>query len=67
MKELTDNQVLILVEDLISTGHTDKAHDLLMMDIEFYQNIQKQNHPDTAVWQNASERLTPLFKLMAQL
>ena len=33
--------------------------------IEEYQNVQKQNHPDTAAWQEASERLAPLFKLMA--
>ena len=30
-----------------------------------YQEVQKRNHPDSAAWQEASERLQPLFKLMA--
>ena len=37
----------------------------ILNQIEHYQNIQKRNHPDTAAWQEASERLAPLFKLMA--
>lgn len=38
----------------------------ILKKIEYYQNIQKRNHPDTAAWQEASERLQPLFKLMAK-
>ena len=30
-----------------------------------YQEVQKRNHPDSAKWQEASERLQPLFQLMA--
>ena len=36
----------------------------IMKKIEQWQNVQKRNHPDTAAWQEASERLAPLFKLM---
>jgi len=67
MNEITNEQLAILIEDLINTGHSDKATELLKMDITHYQNIQKQNRPDSAAWQEASERLAPLFKLMAQI
>ena len=37
----------------------------ILRKIAQYQEVQKRNHPDTAAWQEASERLAPLFKLMA--
>ena len=35
--------------------------------IAHYQGIQKHNPPTSEAWKDASERLTPLFKLMTRI
>jgi hypothetical protein len=37
----------------------------ILKNIAKWQEVQKRNHPDSAAWQEASERLAPLFSLMA--